>query len=101
MASEAMIALGQVPVGDEVYCSREAVYVAPSTPRGPDEGRDVAATGLFLLPDARVYPEPGPMAKVHIRRLEDGFAIRLPPGEVASRYRRCPAPGSLPVVEPE
>jgi hypothetical protein len=90
-----------VQVGEEAYCSREAVYVAPSTPRGSDEGRDVASTGLFLLPDAEVCSEPSPMAKVHIRRLEDGFAVRFPPGEVASRYRRCPAPGSLPVIVPE
>jgi hypothetical protein len=41
------------------------------------------------------------MARVHIRRREDGYAVRMPPGEVASRYRRCHAPGSLPVIAPE
>jgi hypothetical protein len=85
-------------VGEEGYCSIDAMYVAPSSPPGPNEGHDVGMTARFLLPEAELYSEPSPMAKVHIRRLEDGFAITLPPGEVASRYRRCPVPGSLPVI---
>lgn len=98
MARQATIPVGQMVVGEEGYCGIEVVYVAPSSPRGPDKGREVAATARFLLPDADVYSEPSPMAKVQIRRLEDGFAIRLPPGEVATRYLRRPDPGSLPVI---
>jgi hypothetical protein len=98
VARQATIAAGQMRVGDEGYCPLDAVYVAPSSPRGPNEGRDVASTGRFLLPESEVYPEPSPMAKVHLRRLEDGFAIRLPPGEVPSRYLPQPVPGSIPVM---
>lgn len=101
MARQATIGVGQMRVGDEGYCPLDAVYVAPSSPRGLNEGRDVASTGRFLLPESDVYPEPSPMAKVHLRRLEDGFAIRLPPGEVPSRYLPQPVPGSLPVVAVE
>jgi hypothetical protein len=92
------MAVSQMQVGDEGYCPIQAVYVAPSSPRGKDEGRDVASTSRFLLPDSEVYSESSPTAKVHVRRLEDGVAIRLPPGEVPSRYLRHIAPGSLPVV---
>jgi hypothetical protein len=98
VANQATIAVGQMRVGDEGYCPIDSVYVAPSSPRGPDEGCDVAATARFLLPDSDVCPEPSPRAKVHVRRVEDGYAIRLPPGEVASRYLRRPVPGSLPVI---
>jgi hypothetical protein len=92
------IAVGQLRVGDEGYCPVDAVYLAPSSPSGTDEGRDVAATARYLLPDAGIYLEPSPRAKLRLRRLEDGLAIRLPPGDVPSRYRRRPVPGSLPVV---
>jgi hypothetical protein len=88
-------------VGDEGYCAVGAVYVAPASPTVPDEGRDVASTTRFLLPDSDVYSEPSPTAKVHVRRLEDGCAIRLPPGEVPSRYLPRPVPGSLPVIGTE
>jgi hypothetical protein len=98
MARQATISIGQMLVGDEGYCHVDTVYVAPSSPIGSDEGRNVAATCRFLLPESDVYPEPSPMAKVHVRRLEDGFAIRVPPGEVASRYLRRPVPGSFPVL---
>jgi hypothetical protein len=96
-----MIAVGQMKVGDEGYCPFGAVYVAPSSPTGTDEGRRVAATARFLLFDSDVYCEPSPLAKVHVKRLDDGFAIRLPPGEVPSRYLRRPIPSSLPVVATE
>jgi hypothetical protein len=95
------MAVGQMRVGDEGYCPVGAVYVAPASPTGADEGRDVASTAQFLLPDSDVYSEPSPMAKVHLRRLEDGFAIRLPPGEVPSRYLPGLVPGSFPVVATE
>ena len=101
MASQATIAIGQMQVGDEGYCPLAAVYVAPSSPRGPDQGRDVASTARFLLPDADIYSEASPRAKVRIRRLGDGFAVRLPPGEVPSRYVRQPRSGSLPIVAVE
>jgi hypothetical protein len=95
---QATIAVDQMRVGEQGYCPLEAVYVAPSSPRGTDEGRDVASTALFVLPESDVYSEPSPMAKVLVRRLEDGFVIRLPHGEVPSRYRPRPAHGSLPIV---
>jgi hypothetical protein len=98
VASQATIAVGQMRVGDEGYCPIAAVYVAPSSPIGPEGGRDVASTSLFLHPDADVYSEPSPLAKVHVRRLEEGFAIRLPAGEVPSRYLPRPRPEPLPVV---
>jgi hypothetical protein len=98
VASQATIAIGHMQVGDEGYCPLGAVYVAPSCSTGPDDDRNVASTARFLLPDTDVYTEPSQMAKVHIRRLEDGFAIKLPPGEVASRYLQRPVPGSLPVL---
>jgi hypothetical protein len=98
---QATIAIGRMRVGDEGYCAIGAVYVAPASPTGRDEGRGVAATTPFLLPDSDVCPEPSPTAKVHVRRLEDGFAIRLPPGEVASRYLPQPVPGSLSVIGTE
>ena len=101
MASKATIAVGQMRVGDEGYCAVGAVYVAPASPSGPDEVRRVASTTRFLLPDSDVYDEPSPTAKVHVRRLDDGFAIRMPPGEVASRYLPRPVPGPLPVVGTE
>lgn len=101
MASQATIAIGQMAVGDEGYCAVDAVFLAPSSSRGPDEGRDVAATAYFLRPDADVYSESSPIAKVHIRRREDGYAIGLPPGEVPSRYLRQPVPGSLRIVATE
>jgi hypothetical protein len=101
VARQATIAVGQMRVGDEGYCIVGALYVAPVSPTGPDEGRGVAHTAQFLLPDSDVYSEPSPTAKVHVTRLEDGFAIRLPPGEVASRYLPRPVPGSLPVVGTE
>lgn len=99
--SRATIAVGQLQVGEEGYCSLEAVYVAPTSPKAPDEGRDVAATALFLLPDSEIYSEPSPLAKMHIRRLEEGYAVHLPAGEFPSRYRRSPAPDSLPVIATE
>jgi hypothetical protein len=92
------MAVSQMRVGDEGYCPVQAVYVVPSSPRGEDEGRDVASTSRFLLPDSDVYSQPSPTAKVHLRRLEDGVAIHLPPGEVPSRYLRRIVPGSIPVV---
>ena len=95
------MAASQMQVGDEGYCPVQDVYLAPSSPRGEDEGRDVASTSRFLLPDSDVYSEPSPTAKVHVRRLEEGFAIRMPPGEVASRYLRRLVPGSFPVVATE
>ncbi len=98
MARQATIAIGQMQVGDEGYCQVNAVYVAPSSPSGTEEGRDVASTTHFLLSDADVSSEPSPMAKVHVKRLEDGFAIRVPHGEVLSRYLRQPVPGSLTVT---
>jgi hypothetical protein len=98
VARQATIAVGQMRVGDEGYCPVGAVYVAPASPTGADERRDVASTARFLLPESDVYSEPSPLAKLHVRRLEDGFAIRLPPGEVPSRYRPRPIPGSLPVI---
>ena len=98
MARQATIAIGQMRVGDEGYCPVAAVYVAPASPTGADEGRDVASTAQFLLPDSDVYSEPSPMAQVHVRRLADGCAIRLPPGQVPSRYLPRLVPGSLPVV---
>jgi hypothetical protein len=98
VALQATIAVGRLRVGDEGYCRVGAVYVAPASPTGADEGRGVASTTRFLLPDSDVYSEPSPMAKVHVRRLEDGIAIRMPPGEVASHYLPRPVPGSLPVV---
>ncbi len=101
MARQATIAVGQMRVGDEGYCVVGALYVAPVSPTGPDEGRGVARTAQYLLLDSDVYSEPSPTAKVHVTRLEDGFAIRLPPGEVASRYLPRPVPGSLPVVGTE
>jgi hypothetical protein len=101
VARQATFAIGQMRVGDEGYCAVGTVYVAPASPTGPDEGRDIACTARFLLPDSDVYSEPSPLAKVHVRRLEDGFSIRLPPGEVPSRYLPRPVPGSLPVVETE
>jgi hypothetical protein len=101
MASRETIAVGQMQVGEEGYCRIEAIYVAPSSPRGPDESRDVAPTACFLLHDADVYSEPSPLAKLRVRRLEDGFAVRMPPGEVPSRYVRQPRPGSFPVVAME
>jgi hypothetical protein len=88
-------------VGDEGYCRVGAVYVAPASPTGADEGRGVAATTRFLLPDSDISSEPSPTAKVHVRRLEDGVEIRMPPGEVPSRYLPRPVPGSLPVVATE
>src|SRR5690348_4148831 len=78
VARQATIAVGQMRVGDEGYCVVSALYVAPVSPTGPGEGRGVAHTAQFLLPDSDVYSEPSPTAKVHITRLEDGFAIRLP-----------------------
>jgi hypothetical protein len=98
VARQATIAIGQMQVGDEGYCHVQAVYAAPSSPKGPEEGRDVAATTYFLLPDADVTSEPSPMAKVYVKRLEDGFTIRVPHGEVLSRYLRQPVPGSLTVT---
>jgi hypothetical protein len=98
VASQATIAVGQMQIGEEGYCPVEAVYMAPSSPIGPEGGRGVASTSRYLVPDADVYPEPSPRAKVHVRRLEEGFAIQVPSGEVASRYRRQPYPDSLPVV---
>jgi hypothetical protein len=92
------MAASQMQVGDEGYCPVQDVYLAPSSPRGEDEGRDVASTSRFLLPDSDVYPEPSPTAKVYVRRLEDSVAIRLPAGEVPSRYLRRIVPGSIPVV---
>jgi hypothetical protein len=101
VASQATIVVGQMRVGEGGYCRIEAVYVAPSSPRGPDVGRAVASTARFLRPDAGVYSEPSPLAKVRIRRMEDGVAIWLPPGEVPSRYLPQPRPGSVPVVTVE
>jgi hypothetical protein len=101
VARQATIAVSQMLVGEEGYCPIEALYVAPSSPSGSDVFCDVASTSRFLLPESDAYSEPSPMAKVHIRRLEDGFAIRLPPGEVPSRYLRRPVPGSLPVIAGE
>src|SRR5689334_16377645 len=92
VARQATIAIGQMRVGDECYCSVGAVYVAPAPLTGPDEGRGVASTTCFLLLDSDVYSEPSPTAKVHVRRLLDGCAIRMPPGEVASRYLPRPVP---------
>jgi hypothetical protein len=101
VARQATIAVGRMLVGGEGYCPLGAVYVAPSAPTGPDGGGGVASTARFLLADSDAYPEPSPMAGVHIRRLEGGFAIRLPPGEVPSRYLPRPVPGSFPVVATE
>jgi hypothetical protein len=101
VASQPTMAVGRMRVGEGGYCPIEAVYVAPLSPKGPDEGRAVASTARFLRPDAGVYSEPSPLAKVRIRRMEDGFAIRLPPGEVPSRYLPQPGPGSVPVVTVE
>jgi hypothetical protein len=101
VARQATIAVGQMRVGDEGYCPVGAVYVAPASPTGADESRGVASTTRFLLPDSDIYSEPSPLAKVRVRRLEDGVEIRLPPGEVASRYLRRLVPGSFPVVATE
>jgi hypothetical protein len=98
VARQATIAVDQLRVGEQGYCPVEAVYLAPSSPRGPDEGRDVASTAFFVLPESDVYSEPSPTAKILVRRQEDGFVIRLPHGEVPSRYRPRPAPGSLPII---
>jgi hypothetical protein len=92
------MAIGQMQVGDEGYCPVAAVYVAPCSPRAPAQGRDVASTARFLFPDAAVCSEASPRAKARIRRLEDGFSVRLPPGEVPSRYLRQARSGSFPVI---
>jgi hypothetical protein len=88
-------------VGDEGYCHAGAVFAAPADPRRPDEGRGVASTARFLFPESDVYSELSPRARIHVRRTEDGFAIRMPPAEVPSRYLRRAAPGSLPVIAVE
>jgi hypothetical protein len=90
--------VGQMQVGDEGFCSLDALYVAPRPPQGPGDAPVVACVSPFLLPESPVFGEPSASAKVHIRRLEAGFAILLPPGEVPSRYCREHPPGSLPVV---
>ena len=101
VARQATTAVGRMRVGDEGYCPVGAVYVAPASPARADQGRDVASTARFLLPESDVYSEPSPLAKLHVRRLEGGFAIRLPPGEVPSRYLPRHIPGSLPVIATE
>jgi hypothetical protein len=98
VASQATIAVGQMRVGEEGYCPVDAVYAAPSSSTGPDGARGVASTSHFIDPDAELYSEPSPWAKLHIWRQEDGFVIRLPSGYVPSRYLAQPSPESLPVV---
>lgn len=100
MASRATISVGQTQVGDEGFCPVATVYLAPSSPRGQD-GHDVATTSRFLLPDSDLWSEPSELAKVHVRRMEDGYAIRLPPGEVVTRYLPRPVPGSFLVIATE
>ncbi len=101
MENRATTPLSQLQVGEEGFCTLDAIYVAPSAPSGPDEGRDVATTALFLLPDAEVHAEPVMTSKVHVQRVEDGLVIRVPKGEVPSRYLPQIVPGSLPVVATE
>jgi hypothetical protein len=98
MASRATIAISQLNVGEQGYCPIDAVIVAPASPRGAEDGRDVAATAYLLAPEAEVAPEPSPTAKVHVSRRDEGYVIRLVAGEVPSRYLRRPGPGSIPVV---
>lgn len=98
MASCAKTALCQMPIDEAGYCLLEAVYVAPCSPRGPEDGRNVGETALYMRPDADVFAEPSPIAKVYVRRLEGGFAIQLPAGEMPSRYLGRPVEGSLPVI---
>ena len=87
----------QLQIGDEGYCPVDAFYVAPSSPKGSGDSSGVGSTLPFLLPETHVYPQFSPSAKVRIRRMEEGYAIRLPSGEVLSRYRGQPVPGSLPI----
>ena len=94
----ASMTVGQMQVGDEGFSSLDALYVAPRPPRGSGDHPSVASVSPFLVPDSPVFGEAVAMAKVRIRRLEDGFAIRLPPGEVPSSYRREHPPDSCPVV---
>ncbi len=98
MASQPTIQVGQMQVGDEGYCAIEAVYLAPSASADSEAGRNVAATSLFLHPDADVQAEPSPLAKVQVLRREDGFVVRVPHGEAASRYLPRPCDGAIPVV---
>jgi hypothetical protein len=92
------IPASELQVGDQGYCTLDSIYVAPS---GPDEGHDVGSTARFLLPDANIYTEPVTTAKVHVTRLENGLAIRVPTGEVPSRYLPQVVPGSVPVLAAE
>ena len=94
----APMTVGRMQVDDEGFCSKDALYVAPRPSRGPGDNPSVAEVSPFLLPDSPVCGEPSARAKVHIRRLEDGFVICLPPGEVPSSYRREHPPGPQPVV---
>jgi hypothetical protein len=98
MAHLASMTVGRMQAGDEGFCSKDALYVAPRPPRGPGDDPSVADVSPFLLPDSSVCGEPSARAKVPIRRLEAGFAICLPPGEVPSSYRREHPPDSCPVV---
>jgi hypothetical protein len=98
MAHLASMTVGEMQASDEGFCSLDAIYVAPRPPRGPGDHLSVASVSPYLFPESPVFGEPSAMAKVHIRRLEGGFAIRLPPGEVPSSYRREHPPGSQPVV---
>jgi hypothetical protein len=98
MAHLASMTVGGMQAGEKGFCSLDALYVAPRPPRGPGDHPSVASVSPYLLPESPVFREPSALAKVHIGRLEDGFAIRLPPGEVPSSYRREHPPGSQPVV---
>ena len=98
MAHLASMTVGQMRASDEGFCSLDAIYVAPKPPRGPGDHLSGASVSPYLFPESPVFGAPSGMAKVHIRRLEDGFAIRLPPGEVPSSYRREHPPDSCPVV---
>lgn len=98
MANRATIPVSQLQAGEQGYCAMEAIYIAPSAPTGPEEGRGVGDTERFVPPDAEVHAEPTPLAKVRIRRLEAGLSLHLPSGELPTRYRPQVVPGSVPVV---
>lgn len=98
MANRATIPISQLQPGEQGYCAMEVIYVAPSAPAGPEEGRSVGETERFVLPDAEIHAEQTPLAKARLRRLEAGLALHLPSGELPTRYRPRVLPGSLPVV---
>ena len=100
MASRATIAAVEMRVGDEGFCllgcrlrGARRLRKVPRGPRRRFHGPLPRARSGHLL--RAIVDGQGTR---QVGRLDEGFAIRLPPGEVPSRYLPQAAPDSLPII---